>query len=471
MPDPIATPPANISASPDAPTKSDRPFPNFDFTAPDADEVPSDDGEVKPETQEPPAKERKKPGPKPKAKPEPTPEPEPDSDDEENDLDPESPEPDSDDEPEEEEDYDAPPKAKVAEEVDLDIVPETIARQQAKENGRKVKELSTRITEIELERNREKEELAETKKQLENFKNAQIDPRSHPEYQKITAQIWTDVEEVELELPEGKFPLRDKFSEYVHAFRATKGLPIDERRKALNDLKVKIVDQVGNFDSPYDELLDDEKAAAERISSKVLDSLKRNSGSIEKLDELAKDIKSKAQNGQLERGVEDYTRQATAISSVLQSIEAISEDAIDADPYAPESVVAKMVKGDEAQKRRFKNVEKDITEAFVGPRPLTQTELDALEAQGKDLKTFHKERQKQSEAKRQKLAAFLAQSLMTRAEDKAMRKELAELKAKYEGEESELDALDKVKPKKSTKVEPQNEYSGPARSRPIPSVF
>jgi len=455
MPEPENTP-ENISATPDAPVKTERPFPNFDFDAPEM-----------PEEEPQPEKVRQKPGPKPKAKPEPEPEPEPE---EEEDEEPESPEAETE-EDDVEEDYDAPAAKKKEEEIDLDKAPESIARQQAKENGRKVKELSTKLTEFELDKTRVENELAEARKELEVFKTSQIDPTSHPEYKKITESIWSDVEDVELDLPEGKFALRDKFGTYLREFKATKSLPVDERRKALANLKAKVVDQIGNFDSPFDELLEDDRPAAEMIAGKVFDTLKKHTGSLDKLDELAHDIKTKAQNGQLERGIEDYTKQATSISQVLASFEAISEDAIEADPYAPESVVAKMLKGDERYQKRFQSVQRDITEAFAGPRPLTQKELDALEAQGKDLKTFHKERNKQSESKRLKLATMLAQALMTRAEDKLARQELAELKAKYLGEESELDALDKVKPRKAGKPEPKSEFTGPARNRPVPSMF
>lgn len=462
MSDPV-TPPSNISATPDpAPGRSDRPFPSMDFNAPPGEglEVAPDDGEI---PVDPAPTERKKPGPKPKEKPAPVatevedePEPEPESEE------PESEETDV------EEDYDAPVKAKETE-VDLDKVTETVARQQAKENGRKVKELSTRLTEFELEKKRVEDELVEARKQIDNFKSVQVDPASHPEYKKIVDSIWTAVEATEDKLPlNGKFELREKFNGYIHEFRAAKALPREERRKALDNLKSQISDHMGNFDSPYDELMEDDRIKADGIISKVMDTVESQAPLTLKLDELRQEIQTKAQKGQLERGVEDYTKQVGSISQVLASIEAIPDDAIEADPYAPESVVAKMVKGDDAQKKRFKNIEKDITEAFIGPRPLTQTELDALEAQGKDLKQFHKERQKQSEAKRTKFVAYLAQHLMTRAEEKGLRKELAELKAKYEGEESELDALDKIKPRKSSKVEDKTEFKGPARERPLP---
>lgn len=460
MSDPV-TPPSNISASPDpAPGRSDRPFPSMDFNAPPGEgvEVAPDDGEI---PVDPAPTERKKPGPKPKEKPAPV------AAEVEAEQEPEPEEPESE-EPDVEEDYNALVKAKETE-VDLDKVTETVARQQAKENGRKVKELSTRITEFELEKKRLEDELVEARKQIDNFKSVQVDPASHPEYKKILDSIWTSVEATEDKLPlNGKFELREKFNGYIHAFRAAKALPREERRKALDNLKSQISDHMGNFDSPYDELMEDDRIKADGIISKVMDTVESQAPLTLKLDELRQEIQTKAQKGQLERGVEDYAKQVNSISQILASIEAIPDDAIETDPYAPESVVAKMVKGDDAQKKRFKKIEKDITEAFFGPQPYSQKELDALEAQGKDLKTFHKERLKMSEAKQRQYVAFLAQTMMTRAEDKIMRQELAELKAKYEGEESELDALDKIKPRKSSKVEDKTEFKGPARERPLP---
>ena len=370
-----------------------------------------------------------------------------------------------------EEDYDAPLKPK-SEDVDLDTIKdpaqrESIAQQQAKLKGREAKELRAKLTEIELERKRDLEELETARKELETFRTSQVDPRTNPEYRSQVESVINDVREGAELLPvtDGKFSLDQKFGDYMSAYLKTQGAEPKVKQEALKDLKAKIVDEIGNFDLPYAELFDEDKRLADSLVTGVLQIVQRNVAPTRKLQELADNIQTRAKKGQLEHGVESYTKRATEISSLIGTFEAVADDVIESDPFSPASVVAKMIRDNPDQKVRVKKIERDIIEAIEGPRPLTQKELDDLDTKGVDLKEFHKQRQRQAEEKKRKLVVMLGQHLMTRAEDRQLRKELAELKSKAEGESSEKKALAKVN--KAPKKEPE-EFKGAARDRPLP---
>lgn len=372
----------------------------------------------------------------------------------------------------EEEDYDSSPSKKSKEkEQDLDKVPETIARKMAKENGRRAKELQAQLTEKEVEFNRVQEELEQTRAKLQKFETVKIDPKSHPDYKAINDEIWDDVDSTEELLPtSGKTTLGNQIGPYISSYLKAKVLQPEERKGSMKELRNRIVDDLGSFDLPYDELMDDEKRTADDLVNKVLNLVQRNAPKTKKLQDISNDLEEKAKRGQLEHGVTDYAQKVNTVLPVFAAFAEITEEVIEADPYAPESVVAKKIKEDPDYQRRFKRVEKDVIEAFFGPKPYTQKELDDMELRGTDLQSHHKERNKSFEAKRQKMISLLAQSLMTRAEDKELRRELAELKRKKESEESEMDALDKIKPKKGKEPE-KKKFEGPARNRPLPTAI
>ena len=346
-----------------------------------------------------------------------------------------------------EEDWDAPDKS----DIDDDIKDESAARKQAKIRGKEAKELKTRLTERELELGRIQQERDEFKARLEEVEATKIKPEDHADYVEARESILKDARSVSRRLSgRSKELLLPKFgdlmAEYLVAADATDVVEAD------NKLMGSIVDSLKLSEVPYGDLDEDEREVFRPTIDKVLDLLERNAGKTDDLRKLHASLTEKAKTGHLSVGVRTYENTVKEFKPVFDAIGDLADDVIEANPFDAGSVVAKMIKDSPEAAKRLEKAKADVLEVLVGPRVLTQKEIDKLEAGGTSVKEFLAERAKQHRAKQQKLAAFFVQGLMTRSLLKEKMAKLSKYETDEEADDSEFSAIQKAT-KKKAKVE------------------
>jgi len=366
----------------------------------------------------------------------------------------------------EEVDYDSEIVKKKEDEVDP--ANETMARKQAKENGRKVKELTTQLTEKDLEIDRLKKEADDVRSRLEEVEALKVKPEDHPEYADLRSSILEDVTEAAdlLSIPDTS-AVRKNFGDFLADYMAMSALDGDKRSEARVALKGNIVDRLGLSDIPYAELDTDERKAYDSTVTDVLKIVQRNVGKTKELQKLHDKLSEKAKSGQLSFGVRNYENTVSEFKPVLDAVGDLADDVIEASPHSVESVVAKLVKGSPEAKKRLEKAKADVLEVIVGPRALTQPEIDKLEANGKDVKTFLAERAKSHRVKQLKFVAQFVQGLMTRSVLKESLSELAKLKGDADQEEDELEVLSKT----TKKTAPKKVKEDNVRKDPLRNLF
>lgn len=339
------------------------------------------------------------------------------------------------------------------EEEEEDPKTESAARKQAKLKGREAKELKAKLTERELELERLKVERDEFAARVQEIEATKLRPEDHEEYRELRESVLSDVTEASdlLPLPDPTLVPRE-FGNFMADYLAMTALQGEERSEARTKLKGLIVDRLKLSEIPYAEMDDDERRQYEGTVTDVLKIVQRNVSKTKELQKLHSTLSERAKNGQLAVGVRSYENTVREFKPILDAVGDLADDVIEANPYAIESVVAKIVKTNPKAKARLEKAKADVLEVIVGPRALTQAEIDKLEANGTDLKTFMAERQKAHRAKQQKLAALFVQGLMTRSLTKEMAAKLAKYEDDKESEESEFDAIRRSTSKKKAEV-------------------
>jgi hypothetical protein len=348
------------------------------------------------------------------------------------------------------------PVNKKEEDPEEDPKDETMARRMAKENGRKVKELSASLTEKELEVERIRKERDELEARVQEIESTRIKPEEHPEFVDLRQSIVANVTGAAdlLSIPEPTLVPRniglfvDKYNDMVSKDGA-------ERIAARDELKAIVVEKLKLSETSYGEMEDFEKKDLEPVITDVLRIVQQNTGKVRELQELHTKLSEKAKVGQLATGVRAYEAAVAEFSPVLDSVGQLADDVIESDPHSPAAVVARMIRDIPEGAKRLEVAKRDVLEALVGPRALTQAEIDKLEAQGTNLKTFMAERQKAHRAKQRKLAAMFVQGLMIRPVLKQALAEAAALKGKKAREDAELDLLDGLGKKKVADAGPK----------------
>lgn len=335
-------------------------------------------------------------------------------------------------------------------ETDWDAeVTETAARKQAKEKGRLAKELQNTLTERELELDAVRKERAELAEKLEQVQAVKIKPEDAPEFQEKHESVMSDVRAVARRLPgRSKALLTPHFGDIMVAYMESLDVPLEKADEVDRELTAKIVDKLGLSEVPFAELDDDERAQFQPQVDKIMDLLERNLTPTKELQKLHSSLSEKAKSGHLSTGVRQYQAAASELSPVLDAVGDLSDELIEANPHSVESFVAKLAKGSPEGKKRIDAARQDVMELLVGPKALTQDEIDKLQKNGTDVKEFMRERDRRHLEKKKKLAPLLVQALVTRSQFKTTLEKLAKIELGKQSEESEFDALSDVTKKK-----------------------
>jgi len=349
----------------------------------------------------------------------------------------------------EETDYDD-EKEEETEEEEEETLDESAAQKRAKEEGRKAKRLETELTERNLELARIKEEAKRDKEELEQLKAVRVDPRDNPEYKKNYDTITQDTAATSLRLKgKAREILPTKFGELMTDYLGLRALDHKEMLVADSNLRRKIIEDLELSEVPYEDLEAEEIDAFTPNVERVLDLLDRNANKTVDLMRLHDDLTKKSKTGKLAVDIYSYEASVKELSPVLESIGNMTDDLIAENPHSIESTVASLAKTEEG-KKKLEAAKADILEVVLGPRALTQKEIDTLEEQGVDLKTFYAERKKRATEKRKKLLPLLVQGLVARSKFKSALEKAGKVSTKEDTEDSELDALLKTKKKQGT---------------------
>ena len=370
----------------------------------------------------------------------------------------------------EEEDWDKDPSDSSDADDEEEFANDSAAVRQAKIKGREAKRLKAQLTERELELTNLRRERDELNARVQEIEAVNLRPDDHPEYSDLKTAVLSDVREAAdlLNIPDPTLVTRE-FGNFMADYLLMSSKEGDERLEARTKLKGLIVDKLKLSEIPYADLDDDERRQHESVATDVLKILQRNAGKTKELQKLHTTLTERAKNGKLSVGVRSYENTVREFKPVLEAVGDLADDVIDANPHAIESIVAKLVKTSPKAAKRLEKARADVLEAIVGPRALTQAEIDKLEANGTDMKSFMAERQKAHRAKQQKLAAFFVQGLMTRSLLKEMATKLSKYEKVKDEEESEFDAVRKVT-KKTAKVTTK-EVRPKDRPSPLQSIL
>lgn len=324
-------------------------------------------------------------------------------------------------EPEEEEGEEKEPEEKEPDEEEGEVKPEevdfesdeTMARKTAKENGRKLKELETRHADLVVKNTEAEKERDELRQRLQQYEQVTIDPRATPAYQEVLGEMWRDVDAaIAEELPPAASGLSDKFGKYVAQYLPTLKMESGDRAAAVSKLKQSIATDLNGLDTPYEELLEDDRIAADELARQVLAVIRRNAPRATKLMEIESEVRDRAKKGRLATGLREFEDKANFISATVQPVGSLSDSLIEKAPDVPEAIVARMAKEDSVFETKLKAAKSVVAELLAGsPKPLTESEMDALEEQGIDLNEYQKRRMKEYRDKIKQHAPLLVRGL------------------------------------------------------------
>lgn len=344
-------------------------------------------------------------------------------------------------------DYDAPPKKEESvEEVEETFANDTEAVKRAKIEGKERKRLEIVVKEKDLEIERLREESESTKTRLNELENVRIEPDKHPDYTSKRDKLQKEIRDSfdDFDAPHKGDILKD-FGGYLSKYRTADS--DSNRTSSLDALKDDLAAKMFGEENTFEMLEKDDRKEV----SAMLRLIKTSVGKADELHELYDNLEKRSKTGTLAMGVREYEERQKEMASVFDTIGDLPEDVIEANPHAIESLVALSAKTPDG-KKRLEAVKRDFQEIVWGPRPLTQAEIEKLEANGTDIKKFNAERQKAAQAKLIKLAPLIIQGLVARGSFKQMSEELAGFKKKKASAQSEEDALLKTTKKKAPVV-------------------
>jgi len=348
---------------------------------------------------------------------------------------------------------------------------ESKAREQAKIRGREAKELKAKLTEKDLELSRVTKELEEKKSRLAEVEATQIKPYEHPDYVSARENILSDVRVVSRRLPgETKTLLVKKFGFLMDAFLEASEVSSDKAAEADEKLTGAIVDNLKLSDVAYADMDEDERSETLPTVDRIMGLLERNSEKTRDLQNLYTKLESRAKTGKLSVGYKEYENKTNEFKPIIDKVGDVPNDVLETRPHSIEAVVAKLIKSSPEAKKRFEKAQKDVLDVLVGPRVLTQDDIDKLEANGTDIKEYLVERDKLHQAKLKKLAPMFVQALVTRAEFSKYVEKASKASDNDDEAETEFDAVQKASRKK-VKLDNKKSKEDPRKRDPLAGIF
>jgi hypothetical protein len=334
---------------------------------------------------------------------------------------------------------------------------ETAAQKRARENGQELATLKTTHQETLLELERLRAETETLKKSATQPQYREEDFLSHPEVAKITSAVINDRNSVAAtqSVPEAGDILKSRFGNYMMDFiaqnaeddqAAARAMQTKLHSRIAEDFKTAFIESKKKEDpefDPSDINAAELNADAKVFTKDVLQLLVRNADKTQAVQDRISELSAKAREGMLAQGVEVYQHHETDLSTSIKAVEALPQVVIDQNPHSVEATVATLLK-QPAWKARFEEVRRKVLELTLGPRALTQEDIDKTSQSGVDVRKFNKERQKKFLDDRRKLVATVTQALMLTA----LWEQTSRKAAQFDDSNDELEALSHGKEKK-----------------------
>lgn len=337
--------------------------------------------------------------------------------------------------------------------------------------GREAKEFKAKFQEAELELERLRAENSTLRGEVDTYQATRIDPASHPEVVAHVNKVRNNLTDFSVDLSdENTRTLTSKLGEFIDEYNVASRTNEADRRAALRGFKNNLY---RHFGEDKDVLEDGEDAPFDPTVDRIYRFVSENSSIMRTAAEKAEELQHRAKNKTLAVGAEEYEKSIKTFDAVLEPLGKLPDEVIEANPYKPEAVVAKLVRDNPEAARRAEQAKQAIKEAFFGKKPLTQSEVDSIvanfEGEGDALKEFYKSRATAEKSLKTTMMnkLFLGIMLLSDYEEKARGYE--KYKAKSDAIDSEIDALDGVS-KQHRSSEPtknSDEYVDP---RSLPSV-
>lgn len=326
---------------------------------------------------------------------------------------------------------------------------ESIARRTAKEKGREVKKLSKEIkskdleiASVKLDRDNLKEKNEKLETQLKELKIVKIKPEDDPDYVRLRSEVMETVEVQADTIPEAK-DVPKYFGHFVGAFLEAKAKGGAEGREIRAQLKQDIIKKCGNYDVPYEDLLEDEKKEADKMAASVLKLIVDNSGKAEELVKLTDRLAHDSEIGSHVLREREYKETAAKLQPVLDELGDLDDELLKDNPHSLQALVVGRIKSSPAAKTRSDKVKEEIFSAFAGPKALTKSEVAKLKANGTNIKEFEAARREKHEARVQKIVGIAYWGAMGLSLVPEKLKKLAELQGDADAEDSEDEVIRK----------------------------
>ena len=273
---------------------------------------------------------------------------------------------------------------------------DSAAVQQAREKGRLAKQLQAEVDELQLQIGRIEDEKEKALAELEKAASAGVNPMTHPDFVDLKNRTRASImrQARSLPFPVDESRLNDNWGTTLAALRNVDDLPMDEQEQELSDIRLAIAKDLSIVDSEATSLTWDDDPEGMGHVNQVIGVLQSHLPQFDQMKEVYDTIQEKANKQSLAVGYDEYEAKVTPLRDRLDAVVALTEEEIAEDPESLESVAAKRIQNDKGLSRKYTRVRDSLLELTYGPRVLSQEELDRIKATGKDMKEFHKNRDK-----------------------------------------------------------------------------
>lgn len=268
-------------------------------------------------------------------------------------------------------------------------------RKRIQEQGSLRKKAEARIVEIEAENEKLKEDLEEAQNQAKQVAAENVNWMKH----KDVAPLESDFLDIayngatSIDDPDTQQNFYDEINnlELIRKYhdKISKAQTHRERLALDNEFKGFLSDEFPS-DNPSLLLSTVQKAKDQWI--KILDTVDG--------------LKAKHQSNTLSMGVEEYKQQTAPYTEVISDLGNIDDEYLENNPDSIESIVGRKYRDDPDFKKKADKFKRMMSEFILGQRPLTQEEMDRIEARasakGMSVKDYQKQRSKNYVEQRQK---------------------------------------------------------------------
>ncbi len=329
-------------------------------------------------------------------------------------------------------------------------------RKQLEEQGKARKDLEGRFKKFEED--------------LEVTRAAAVDVNQLPEVQRFRESVQEDAELVGMHFSdEHRELLTGNIGQYLQQFvTVRKEKDPEKRRVALNKLK----ESLGKTFSTDDDI------DGIRATKDIIDLLAKTEPKLRDLETTVEGIKKKAATRKVTTSDARFDQDTKALDAVLDPLGTVDAEILESAPHSVEAFLHNLVSGDEAEAKKLSDAKAWVKLAFAGVPPLSPEEKAKFESQTDDPETLKqvidKRNQKYVDA-RKAAARRLTIAAVVLPKMSGLLSRLAELEARYAGEEKEKDDLDDIGEGDGRREAPDEEFDGrkkqSAVERLVDSIF